>query len=654
MGLDAGSVSASSPSGSRREGRARAPSPKASRALRIQFFVLIAAIACAFLGHTAAVAITTERKLALQRFGARLSAVMDSWHQLLMTTHRLPYREERPKESWIGGVQVFGEFRASLEAFQQEVDRERLLDPTLRQDVIDLLRGLRYGNQFIQEVYDELEAFIRSNQQGNRPILGTTMYGILRDVGGYDFEADHLMHFFRMYQDVRDLGFSFTNLLENKQQRIQTAIQSEIARLTRLYTAIQAALLVFAASALAVLLLRQVAVFRAVQQSEQDILRLNSILRRSEAYLAEAQRLARIGSWAVDARTGETRYWSEETFRIWGLDPKQGLPTLDQLVEQVHPDDRDRFKEQGKFLRKEDWAEKFRLVLPDGTVKNMEVIGHPVLDVNGELLEYVGTSIDVTERKRAEAAREGLRQLEADLARISRVATMSEMAAAVAHEVRQPITAATVNASACVRWIAREPPNLEKARAAAERMVDETTRAAEIIKRVASLYRKSSPQREAVDLNEVARETLALLRSEADRQRVTVRAALAPGLPSVAADRVQMQQVLMNLVLNAIEAMQGTGGELNVRSELGENGEIMLSVSDTGVGLPPQAADTIFQAFFTTKPHGTGMGLRISRSIVEAHGGRLWADSEAGRGATFHFTLPTAAGSRPVAGDASR
>jgi hypothetical protein len=178
MGVDARRAR-DSPRGWRWEGGATASPPKTGRALRI------AAIACDFLGHTAAVAVAAERKLALQRFEARLSAMMDSWHQLLMTTHRLPYREERPKESWIGGVQAFGEFRARLEAFQQEVDRERLLDPALRQDVVDLLRGLRYGNQFIQEVYDELEAFIRSNERGNRPILGTTMYGILRDIGGY-------------------------------------------------------------------------------------------------------------------------------------------------------------------------------------------------------------------------------------------------------------------------------------------------------------------------------------------------------------------------------------------------------------------------------------------------------------------------------------
>ena len=265
-------MSASSPSASRRKGGATSPSPEASRVLRVHFFALVAAIACAFLGYAAAVGVIAERKLALQRFEARLSAVMDSWHQLLMTTHRLPYRQERPEESWSGGVQVFGQFRARLEAFQQEVDQERLLDPALRQEVIDLLRGLSYGNQFIQEVYDELEAFIGSNK--NRPILGSTMYGILRNVGGFDFEADHLLKFFRMYQDVRDLGFSFTNLLENKQQRIQTAIQGEIARLTRLYTTVQAALLVFAATALTLLLLRQVAVFRAVQRSEQDIVRL--------------------------------------------------------------------------------------------------------------------------------------------------------------------------------------------------------------------------------------------------------------------------------------------------------------------------------------------------------------------------------------------
>jgi signal transduction histidine kinase len=196
------------------------------------------------------------------------------------------------------------------------------------------------------------------------------------------------------------------------------------------------------------------------------------------------------------------------------------------------------------------------------------------------------------------------------------------------------------NAKACVRWLAREDPDLGEARAAAGRIVDDTTRAAEIVHRVASLYKKGSSQRESVDVNEVARETLALLHAEAERHGVALRTELAIGLPTVSADRVQLQQVFMNLMLNGIEAMQGTGGELSVRSERGEEGELLFSVTDTGVGLPPGKTGAVFEAFFTTKPQGTGMGLSISRSIIEAHGGRLWATSNAERGATFHFSLP--------------
>jgi PAS domain S-box-containing protein len=260
--------------------------------------------------------------------------------------------------------------------------------------------------------------------------------------------------------------------------------------------------------------------------------------------------------------------------------------------------------------------------------------------LTGTPIQTVAFVVDLTERKRGEEERERLRQLHAELARISRITTMGEMTASLSHEIRQPIAAAMTNAKACVRWLAREDPDLGEARAAAERIVDDTKRAAEIVQRVASLYKKGSAQRESVDVNEVARETLALLHAEAERHGVTLRTELAVGLPTVSADRVQLQQVFMNLVLNGIEALQGTGGELSVRSARGEEGEVLFSVTDTGVGLPPDKPDAIFDAFFTTKPQGTGMGLSISRSIVESHGGRLWATSGTERGATFHFGLP--------------
>jgi len=232
-----------------------------------------------------------------------------------------------------------------------------------------------------------------------------------------------------------------------------------------------------------------------------------------------------------------------------------------------------------------------------------------------------------------------LRQLEADLAHINRVSMLGEMAASLAHEIKQPIAAAITSANSCIEWLAHEPPNLDRARVAAARIDKYGNRAAEIIDRIRSFYRKSPPQRELVDVNGIIQEMLTLLNGEATRHSVAMGTELAAELPKITADRVQLQQVFMNLMLNAIEAMKDSGGELMVKSEL-QDGQLQFSVSDTGVGLPMEKMDQIFSAFFTTKPQGSGMGLAISRSIAESHGGRLWASTNHGKGATFHFTLP--------------
>jgi len=244
------------------------------------------------------------------------------------------------------------------------------------------------------------------------------------------------------------------------------------------------------------------------------------------------------------------------------------------------------------------------------------------------------------ERKHAEEAR---REAQAELARVSRVTTMGELTASLAHEVNQPIAAAVTNANTCLRWLTRDRPDVEEARAAAMRIVKDGTRAAEIVKRIRLLFKKSTPQRELVDVNEAVREMIVLLRSEATRYKITVRMELAEDLPRIMGDRVQLQQVLMNLIVNSIDAMKEVDGtrELAVKSQRTKKEEVLVSVCDTGVGLPPQQSDQIFNAFFTTKAHGTGMGLRISRSIVESHGGRLWAADNSPHGASFHFALPT-------------
>jgi PAS domain S-box-containing protein len=370
-------------------------------------------------------------------------------------------------------------------------------------------------------------------------------------------------------------------------------------------------------------------------------------LRRSEGYLAEAQRLSHTGSWASIPAMGEIRYLSEECYRVMGFDPRDGQPRYEEFFEHIHLDDQAKVREAVDTAGREkaEFELDYRIVHPGGEIRDIHVVGHPVLRPSGDLVEFIGTVMDVTERKRAEQQRESLRQAQADLAHVNRVTTMGELTASVAHEVNQPIAAAVTNAKTCLRWLTRDEPDLEEARAAAMRIVNDGTRAAEIIKRIRLLFKKGTSERELVDVNEVIREMIVLLRSEANRYFIVLRTELVANAPPVMADRVQLQQVLMNLMLNGIDAMKDTDGarELVIRSQRSENGNVLVRVSDTGLGLPPQQADQLFSAFFTTKPHGTGMGLSISRSIVESHGGRLWAASNSPRGASFSFTLPTRA-----------
>ena len=489
-------------------------------------------------------------------------------------------------------------------------------------------------------------------------------------------------------------------------------------------------------------------------------------LQRSEAYLAEAQRLTHTGSWAWRVAGRDALHLSEEWYRIHGFDPENGPPAFEQLLQRTHPEDRAKW--QGAIDRaidrKSDYEVEFRILLPDATTKYIHTVGHPVLNASGDLVQFVGSSTDITERKRAEQAtrllaaivesshdaivskslngvitswnkgaerlfgyaaeeavgqnitliipperrheertiveqlargervdhfetvrmhkdgslldvsltispmkdasgrvvgasklarditerkraEEALRQAQTDLAHASRLTTMGEFTASLAHEVKQPIAAVVTDANTCVRWIMRDEPDLKEAREAAWRIVKDAKRASEIINRIRLLFKKGTPQRESVDVNEVAREMIVLLGDETSRHSISVRTELAEDLPRVIGDRVQLQQVLMNLMANGVDAMHDVDGprELIIKSQPAENNELLLSVSDTGVGLPQHQADQIFNAFFTTKTHGTGMGLRISRSIVESHGGRLWAAVNSPRGTSFCFTLPTKA-----------
>jgi PAS domain S-box-containing protein len=339
------------------------------------------------------------------------------------------------------------------------------------------------------------------------------------------------------------------------------------------------------------------------------------------------------------SRTFFNRGWLEYT----GLSSEQASGSGWQMA--VHPDDLKRVTER--------WCESQTTGEPleyegrlrrgsDGVYRWFQTRARPLRDHRGKIVKWCAVATDIEDRKRAEQEREKLRQLEADLAHINRVSTLGEMAASLSHEIKQPIAAAITSANSCIEWLAHEPPNLDRARAAAARIDKYGNRAAEIIDRIRSLYKKSPSQRELVEVNGIIEEILTLLKCEADRYSVAMRTELAAELPKIMADRVQLQQVLMNLILNAIEAMEDAGGVVTVKSQLGEDGQIETSVNDTGPGLPLGKADQIFDAFFTTKPQGSGMGLAISKSIVESHGGRIWANGDGGRGATFHFTLPVA------------
>jgi signal transduction histidine kinase len=371
-------------------------------------------------------------------------------------------------------------------------------------------------------------------------------------------------------------------------------------------------------------------------------------LRRSEAFLGEAQRLSLTGSfyWRVPA---DEITWSEQLYRIFGFD-QRALVTPELIGSRVHPEDIPLLHDIIERARGAgtDFECEYRLQMPDESVKCLHMVAHATRDEDGRL-EYIGAVQDVTARRLSEQA---LGKARSELAHVARATALSALTASIAHEVNQPLSGIITNASTCLRMLAADPPDVEGARETARRTIRDGNRASDVIARVRALFTKKEPAIEAVDLNEVTREVMALSLSDLQRNRVILRSELAKDLPAITGDRIQLQQVILNLLRNASDAMVDVHDrprQLLVRTEREDGDRVRVSVRDAGVGVDPQNVDKLLDAFYTTKTDGMGIGLSISRSIIERHHGRLWAEANDGPGATFSFSIPSGPASVPDA-----
>ncbi|RKE35049.1 PAS domain S-box-containing protein [Paraburkholderia sp. BL23I1N1] len=368
--------------------------------------------------------------------------------------------------------------------------------------------------------------------------------------------------------------------------------------------------------------------------------RAEDALRRSQAaYLAEAQKLSLTGSFGWNPASGEI-FWSEQSFRIFGYDPDI-TPTVELTLERVYPDDVTFVRQviDRAMNGEQEFDYEYRLLMPDSSVKHLHVVAHVVIDEPGKR-RFVGAIMDVTATK---LAAQKLHEAQTELARVTRVTTLGELSASIAHEISQPLAAIVTNGEACLRWLGHPSPELAEVQSCVTRMIGEGRRASEIVHHIRALAKKDSLQKTRLDLNDVINDVVCLTQREVLSHKVSLCLRLASGLPPLLGDRVQLQQVIINLMMNGIQSMddiQGRPRELLIESRMDEGGNLVVAVQDSGSGIDPENADRLFDAFFTTKPNGLGMGLSICQSIVESHGGRMRVSSKPGHGATFQLGMP--------------
>jgi PAS domain S-box-containing protein len=368
--------------------------------------------------------------------------------------------------------------------------------------------------------------------------------------------------------------------------------------------------------------------------------RSEDALRRSEAYLEAGQRISHTGSWAWNPASGEL-FWSPEHFQILGLDPKTVKPQYELFYQRVHPDDRAALRHAFETAVREqrNFAGKYRIVRPDGSVRHLRAEAQPMIDESGMLIEYIGSVVDVTEHKQSE---EAVRKARVELAHVNRALTVAELTASIAHEVNQPLAAVVANANAAERWLAAKPPNQAEANAALKRITRDANRASEVIARIRALLTRGEAQKVELHLDELIGDVISLVEGDARHREIALSAAVEQSLPPIQADRIRLQQVLLNLLINAMDVLGAASGPRTIEVRATRlNGSVIVRVRDSGPGIDPKSIERVFEPFFTTKREGMGMGLAISRSIIDEHGGRIRAMNNAdGPGATFEFTLP--------------